>query len=187
MSIGQTNSNLDSSPATRTKIPADFRGNPAEVQGAAKPDTKQTQKSTSECISEDPKRRVKFPKVITHRGQKATIYGRTARYPKYRLCYMAEGKRITRVFWTYGQALTAARNTVRELSKGNTVPAFKFATRKLADLRADLNGRKPDLNAPDVALSLEDAITEFWATKRLLGTTSMPDAIKVFPVHCRQH
>ena len=55
---------------------------------------------------------MKFPKVITRRGQKATIYGRTARYPKYRLCYQAEGKRITRVFWAYGEALAAATSTI---------------------------------------------------------------------------
>jgi hypothetical protein len=42
---------------------------------------------------------LKFPRVITRSGHKATIYGRTAKYPKYRLCYMAEGKRLTRVFW----------------------------------------------------------------------------------------
>jgi integrase len=162
-------------------------GNAAEVQGATPPDTKQTQNPPSECIPEDPKRRVKFPKVITLRGQKATIYGRTARYPKYRLCYMAEGKRITRVFWIYGEALAAAKSTTRELAKGNAVAvslsradaqAYKFALAKLRTLAADLNAQKPDLNAPDVSLPLEDAIAEFCAAKRLLGTTSLADAVK---------
>ena len=53
-------------------------GNPEKVQGAVEPDTKQTQIPPSGRVLEEPKRRVKFPKVITRRGQKATLYGRTA-------------------------------------------------------------------------------------------------------------
>ena len=57
-----------------------------ELQGAKVPDTEQTQNPPSDLVPENTNRRVKLPKVITHRRQKATIYGRTAKYPKYRLC-----------------------------------------------------------------------------------------------------
>lgn len=161
--------------------------NPAEIEGAAPLDTIQTQNPPSERTPEEPKRKLKFPKVITRSGHKATIYGRTAKYPKYRLCYMAEGKRITRVFWIYGEALAAAKSTVKQLAKGNAVAAslskaeaqaYKFAFGKLIALAADLNAAKLDLNAPDVSFPLEDAVAEYCAAKRLLRATSLPDAAK---------
>src|SRR4029453_17980843 len=92
-------------------------------------------------------------------------------------------------FWNYGEALSAAKSTVPALASGNAVvaalskadaQAYKFALAKLRALAADLNGQKPDLNAPHVSLPLEDAITEYCAAKRLLAATSLADAVKGF-------
>jgi integrase len=168
-------------------------GNPTEILGAADADTKQTQNPPSESFSEEqPKRRVKFPKVVTHRGQKATIYGRTARYRKYRLCYMAEGRRCTRVFKKYAEALAAAKTTVRQLAKGNAIVAalskadahaYRFALAKLSALAADLNAQRacaPDRNMSAASFPLEDVIAEFCAAKRLLPNSPLCDAVKGF-------
>jgi integrase len=130
---------------------------------------------------------VKFPKAITRRGHKVRIYGRTARYRKYRVCYLADGKRHTRVFWIYGLALAAAKSTLRQLVKCNAIgatlskadaEAYKFAAGKLSTLVADLNARDPE--APAITLSLEDAVTEYCAAKRLLPKAPLTDAVKTY-------
>jgi len=61
---------------------------------------------------------------------------------------MPESKRITRVFWIYGEALAAAKSTIKQLANGNAVAtslskadaqACQFALSKLRTLASDLN------------------------------------------------
>jgi integrase len=68
---------------------------------------------------------VKFPKVIRHRKAEAKIYGKSNRYPFYRVAhYATDGKRRIRSFATYSAALTEAERTVRDLAHGNQSAAL---------------------------------------------------------------
>jgi hypothetical protein len=59
---------------------------------------------------------MKFPVKVTFRKAEAKIYGKSAAYPFYRLCYYAAGKRRIQSFFTYSEAKTEADTEVRELA-----------------------------------------------------------------------
>ena len=68
---------------------------------------------------------MKFPVRIKHRKQEAVIYGKTAAYPFYRLCYHVAGRRITKLLSSYAEARHEAEIKVRELADGSHAPALK--------------------------------------------------------------
>ena len=67
---------------------------------------------------------MRFPKVIRFRRVEATIYGKTANYPFYRLAYYVAGKRVTRSFKSYVEAKTQAERLVREIAEGSQAAAL---------------------------------------------------------------
>ena len=149
-------------------------------------------------MAETEGRESKFPFTVKHRHAKVKIYRKTDKYPFYRIAYRAEGRRVVRNFKTYGAAKKEADRIVRQIAAGKEsvatlsvkdALAYKFAIGKLAQLCANLNARKPDLTAPDLALSLEDAITEFVEAKRALGQARLIEAVKGYlstVVHVRR-
>jgi len=132
---------------------------------------------------------VKFPFLVKHRDATATIYGRTVRYPLYRLAYKADGRRRLQAFKTFAEARAEGERRVRQIAnEGGSAAtltqrdaaAYKFAQSKLADLRASLNASRTDRDEPPITLTLEDAILEFVEAKRALGTRRLAEAVKGF-------
>jgi hypothetical protein len=67
---------------------------------------------------------MRFPKLIRHRKCEATIYGKSKRYPFYRVVYHADGKRPMKSIAAYSEARDFAEKKVRELAEGSKVPAL---------------------------------------------------------------
>ena len=101
-----------SSPLARTIFIEDFEEN----------DSYRTVTAQIETATERPK--VRFPKVIRFRRVEATIYGKTKKYPFYRLAYYVAGRRVTRSFKSYGEAKTEAERKVREIADGSQAAAL---------------------------------------------------------------
>jgi hypothetical protein len=129
---------------------------------------------------------VKFPFIVRHRHLVATIYGKTDRYPYYRLAYMVDGRRVQRHFATFSLARAEADAKLRNIASGNgalaalstkTVNSAKFALAKLSDLRRDLAARQTDSAAPLGAISLDDAIAEYVEAKLALGAPRLIEAV----------
>jgi hypothetical protein len=88
---------------------------------------------------------MRFPVKITYRKAEAKIYGKSAAYPFYRVCYYAAGKRHVRSFSTYSEAKTEADAKVREIANGTQTIALtdKEATAALS-IRDALDAFKRD-------------------------------------------
>jgi hypothetical protein len=92
-------------------------------------ETQQVSQNTEICRTDSAQNRgdsgnalsgkMKFPVKVTFRKAEAKIYGKSAAYPFYRLCYYAAGKRRIQSFSTYSAAKTAADEKVQEIAKGN--------------------------------------------------------------------
>jgi integrase len=67
---------------------------------------------------------MKFPVIVRHRREKATIYGKSAGYAFYRLGYYVAGQRRIRSFKTYSEAKTEAERIVRDLAEGSQAAAL---------------------------------------------------------------
>jgi hypothetical protein len=102
---------------------------------------------------------MKFPVKVTFRKAEAKIYGKSAAYPFYRLCYYAAGKRRIQSFSTYAAAKTAADAKVQEIAKGNQSIALtpKEATAALS-IRDALDTFRRDTGRSYTAL---EAVTGF--------------------------
>jgi integrase len=114
---------------------------------------------------------MRFPKRIRHRGQMhATIYGKSASYPAYRLAWRVAGKRRMERFQTYSEAKRRAEELVKELAKGSQVTA--------------LTGKEAA-----VALSIRDALDAFRrdngrSYSALEAVTGFLDVVKQLPEGC---
>jgi integrase len=97
---------------------------------------------------------MKFPVIVRHRREKATIYAKSPGYPFYRLGYYAGGKRLIRSFKSYAEAKTEAERIVRQLAEGSQAAALNgeqsrnalAAMQRLAALRHS-TGRRVSLLA----------------------------------------
>lgn len=67
---------------------------------------------------------MRFPKTIKHRRFEATIYGKSANYPYYRVAYYTAGKRHIRNFKTFSEAKTEAERIVHDLADGSQAAAL---------------------------------------------------------------
>jgi hypothetical protein len=117
------------------------------------------------------------------------VYRKTPRYPFYRIAYRADGKRVVRNLKRLNQAKQEAEKKARELAHGNEAGAalseadahaYKFALRKLVELRTGLIVFESNAASPDLPLSLEDAIAEYVEAKRLLGPTRLAEVVKIY-------
>jgi len=106
-----------------------------------------------------PSGKMKFPVKVTFRKAEAKIYGKSAAYPFYRLCYYAAGKRRIQSFSTYAAAKTEADAKVKQLANGNQSIALtaKEATAALA-IRDALDAFRRDTGRSYTAL---EAVTGF--------------------------
>jgi integrase len=101
-----------SSPLARTNFIGDFEES----------DSYRTVTAQILADAETPK--VRFPKRIRFRRVEASIYGKTKKYPFYRMvCYVA-GRRVIRSFKTYGEAKSEAERKVRQIADGSQAAAL---------------------------------------------------------------
>jgi len=110
---------------------------------------------------------MRFPLIIKFRRSEATIYGKSEKYPYYRLAYRAAGKRIVRSFATYSEVKTEADKKVRELATGNQGVAL--SAKEVAD-----------------ALAIRDALANFKQSTghrltAVQAVTGYLDAVKLLP------
>jgi len=125
-------------------------------------------------------------KIRHRKGPAVTVYRKTPKYPFYRIAFKGDEGRVVRSFSTYAAAKREADKKARALHAGNQAGAalpkaaalaYTTAMRKLADLARDLNARD-SATAPALGLTLEDAITEYVEAKRMLGPTSLVEAVR---------
>ena len=155
-----------SSPLSRTTLSTTYDENEGERTNHAQNDEKLPGKMT-------------FPVKVKHRKAEVKIYGKTAGYNFYRLCYYAAGKRIVNSFPSYGAAKTAADTKVRELAKGVQSIALtnKEATAALS-IRDALDGFRRDTGRSFTAL---EAVTGFLdAVKHLPPGCGLTESVKAF-------
>jgi integrase len=113
---------------------------------------------------------MKFPVKVSFRKAEAKIYGKTAAYPFYRICYRAGGKRHVRSFTSYGEARAEAETKVREIANGD---------QSIALTPKEASG----------ALSIRDALDAFRretgrSFTALEAVTGFLDAMKQLPPGC---
>jgi integrase len=122
---------------------------------------------------------MKFPVKVTFRKAEAKIYGKSAAYPFYRLCYYAAGKRRIQSFSTYAAAKTEADAKVKQLANGNQSIALsaKEATAALS-IRDALDAFRRDTGRSFTAL---EAVTGFLdAVKQLPQGCGLTESVKAF-------
>jgi hypothetical protein len=96
---------------------------------------------------------VRFPKVIRHRKSEATIYGKSKRYPFYRVVYRVAGKRRMKSVAAYSEArdfhdeFGALRDSVKIPARRNGLRhgfvSFHFALNANENLTAAEAGNSP--------------------------------------------
>jgi integrase len=122
---------------------------------------------------------MKFPVKVTFRKAEAKIYGKSAAYPFYRLCYYAAGKRRIQSFSTYSEARREAEAKVKEIANGNQSIALtaKEATAALS-IRDALDAYRRDTGRSFTAL---EAVAGFLdAMKQLPAGCGLTESVKSF-------
>jgi len=119
---------------------------------------------------------VKFPQVIRHRKAEATIYGKSQKYPRYRLAYYVAGQRRIRSFATYGDVKTEAERVVRELASGSQSTALTGAQSR--DALAALERLEFARQATGKRFSLLAAVSEFSEAVTRLNGRSLREAVE---------
>ena len=128
--------------------------------------------------AESGKRKVKFPQVIKHRKAEATIYGKSAQYPRYRLAYYVAGQRRLRTFATYGDAKAEADRIVRDLAGGSQATALTGSQSR--DALAALERLEANRQATGKRFSLLAAVSEFSEVIALLNGRPLRVAVDGF-------
>ncbi len=121
---------------------------------------------------------MKFPQTIRHHKAEATIYGRTARYTRYRLSYHVAGKRRQLTFASYGEAKAQAERVVRELASGSQ--AIALSASQARDSLAALQSLEGYRLATGRRVSLLGAVSEFVEAATKLQGQPLGDAVNRF-------
>ncbi len=120
--------------------------------------------------------KVRFPKVIQHRRITATIYGKKANYPFYRLAYYVAGKRVIRHFKTYGEAKAEAETKLREIANGSQAAALSGEQSR--DALAALQRLETFRQSTGRRLSLLSAASELVEALEKLHDRSLGEAVE---------
>jgi hypothetical protein len=119
---------------------------------------------------------MKFPIVIRHRREKATIYGKSESYPFYRLGYYVAGKRRVRSFKTYGEAKAEAEKAVRDLAQGSQATALSAIESR--DALAALERLRGFYQQTGRNVSLLRAVSEYVEASGKLNGRTLADAVE---------
>ncbi|MBM3840905.1 MAG: hypothetical protein FJ398_23715 [Verrucomicrobia bacterium] len=146
---------------------------------------------------------MKFPQVIRHRKAEATIYGKSRRYPRYRLAYYVAGQRRLRTFAVFSEAKAEAERIVRELAAGSQaagltgsqsrdalaalerLDAFRQATGKRVSLLAGISAfceAATKLNG----IALSEAVEGYLSTVASVKRKDISEAAEEF-IESRRH
>jgi len=138
---------------------------PQQIEEFRTPDTDLAQKP-----AQSEQRKVKFPQVIRHRKVEATIYGKSRKYPRYRLAYYVASQRRLRTFATFSEAKTEAERIVRELASGSQAAALTGSQSR--DALAAIERLDAFRQSTGKRVSLLSAVSQFVeAASRLNGQT----------------
>jgi integrase len=155
-----------SNPLSRTTIIEDFEEN----------DICRTVTAQIEAAMKKPN--VRFPKVIHFRRVEATIYGKTKKYPFYRLAFYVAGRRVTRSFKSYGEAKTEAEKKVREIADGSQAAALNGEQSR--DALAALQRLDNFRQSTGRRFSVLAAVSEFVEALEKLKGRSLGEAVEGF-------
>ena len=123
-------------------------------------------------------RKMRFQKTIKHRRFQATIYGKSQKYPYYRVAYYAVGKRHIRNFKTYSLATAAAVNILRDLADGSQSVALSAMQSR--DALTTLDILEAFHQATGHRISLPAAISKFVEVPKKLGERILDEAADEF-------
>jgi integrase len=125
---------------------------------------------------------LKLPKKIKYRGKElATIYGRSASYPQYRVAWSVEGKRRMKAFDRYGGedgALAYAEKLVSDLHKGSQVTALSDAQAR--DAMAAFQKLDSFWQQTGRSLNLLVTVSEHCAALAKLGNHSLTECVRTY-------
>ena len=121
---------------------------------------------------------MRFPKTIKHRRFEATIYGKTAKYPYYRVSYYTAGKRHIRNFKTFSEAKTEAERIVRDLADGSQAAALSADQSR--DALTALEMLEAYRRASGRRITLSGAVSVFVETSTKLGERTISEATDGF-------
>ncbi len=128
-------------------------------------------------MSEGESRKMKFPVVIWHRGQRAKIYGKTPAYPFYRLAYKLDSKpRRVQSFKTYSEAKEAAEQAVRDMAQGSQAAAL--TTGQAGDAMIALELLEGLRKQTGRNTSLKRAVADYVEAARLLNGRTLAEAVE---------
>jgi integrase len=121
---------------------------------------------------------VRFPKTIRHRKSEATIYGKSKRYPFYRVVYRADGKRRMKSIAAYSEARDFADKKVRELAEGSKVPAL--TDKQAGDALAALQRLQHLFQSTGRRTSLLAGISEYCEAASKLGERPLSECVDAY-------
>ena len=146
---------------------------PQEIEGCGNVRT-----DSAQILAESEIKKMRFPKVIEHRGFKVKIYGKTPKNPCYRLDYRSAGNRQQPNFQTYSEAKKKAEAVVRDLAKGSQAAVLSApqsrealaAIQRAQDFYKD-TGRR---------VSITTAFSEYFDALKKLNGHSLNEAVEGF-------
>ena len=116
---------------------------------------------------------MKFPVIIRHRREKATIYGKSSGYDFYRLGYYVAGRRRVRSFKTYAEAKAEGERIVRDLAEGSQAAALSAAQSR--DALAAMQRLDALKQSTGRRVSLLAAVSEFAEATAKLQASKLQD------------
>jgi len=146
---------------------------PQEIGGCCKVST-----DSAHILAESEIKKMRFPKVIEHRGFKVKIYGKTPQNPYYRLNYQSAGKRHQPNFQTYSEAKAKADAVVRDLAKGSQ--AAVLSAPQSRDALAALQRAQDFYEATGRRVSITTAFSEYFDALKKLNGHSLNEAVEGF-------
>ena len=110
---------------------------------------------------------------LTH--YQATIYGKSKRYPFYRIVYRVDGKRRMKSIAAYSEARDFADAKVRELAEGSKVPAL--TDKQAGDALAALQRLQSLYQSTGRRISLLAGISEYCEANAKLGERPLSECV----------
>jgi hypothetical protein len=129
-------------------------------------------------LAESESKSVRFPKIIRHRKSEATIYGKSKRYPFYRVVYRADGKRRMKSIAAYPEARKFADKKVHELAEGSKVPAL--TDKQAGDALAAFQRLQNLFQSTGRRISLLAGISEYCEAIAKLGERPLSECVDAY-------
>lgn len=141
-------------------------------------ETEVARTDSAQIPAESEAKKMKFPLVVRHRKAEATIYGKTAKYPFYRLAYYSAGKRHVRSFSTYSKARTACDKVLKAIASSSE--ALDLTAAEARDARLALGCLRDFRRSTGRELSLLEAVSDYTANVARLRGHTLREAIDGF-------